>query len=185
MSVIKHYRRKLQHGGDPPGPANLEAHFAYLGQGLGEGIFPGDAPVRRFGLPTLGRGTFALAQDDSVAGKGLGRAVPALTPAFGVGEGVDRLVKNRGIRKAQLMELGDAIRQVRRAFRPLPDKQADSGGLFGAQPFASHQAGDRGACVEAAGPGLHVIGQAPVEFALHQQVQRLGQLLGDSGHLAC
>ena len=39
--------------------------------------------------------------------------------------------------------------------------------------LARHQAGHGAAGIEAAGPGLHVVGHAPIEFALHQQVQRL------------
>ena len=86
--------------------------------------------------------------------------------------------------ETQFIQCRDTGRQARRALRPVPDKQADPLGLLGAECLARHQPGDRAAGVEAAGCGLHMVGQAPVEFALQQQVQWLRQLLGDGGDLA-
>jgi hypothetical protein len=50
--------------------------------------------------------------------------------------------------------------------------------------FAPHQTGDGGASVDTAGAGLNMLGQAPIEFALYQQIQRLCQLLRNDADLS-
>ncbi|MNR13316.1 hypothetical protein D3C85_1297130 [compost metagenome] len=57
--------------------------------------------------------------------------------------------------------------------------------MLGTQYLAGHQAGHGAAGTEAASLRLYVVGHAQIEFALHQQIQWLCQLLGDAGNLAC
>ena len=184
LPVIECHRCQLQQWGDAPGPADLEMHLAHFGQGLGEGVFPGGDPIRRFGLPAFGRRALFLTQDDAITGKGQGRAVPVITPALGVGKTIDRLAVGGGIREAQRIQGRMAGEQYRGPLWPVPDKQADTRRLSGIQHLAGHQAGHRGAGVEAAGLSLYVVGQAPVEFALHQQIPWLRQLSGNGRDLA-
>ncbi|MNR19629.1 hypothetical protein D3C85_1364340 [compost metagenome] len=96
-----------------------------------------------------------------------------ITPALSVGKVMDRLAVNGGVREAQLIQCSRPCEQVRRALGPVPRKQADPRGLCGIQRFATHQPGHRGAGINAAVPGLYVVVQAPIELALHKQVQRL------------
>ncbi|MNN51924.1 hypothetical protein D3C81_1665870 [compost metagenome] len=90
---------------------------------------------------------------------------------------------NRG--ETQRRQRGDSLGQLRWALWPVPDEQSDTGGLRGIQGFASHQSRDGGASVNAAGSSLHVLVQAPIEFALHQHIQRLCQVLRYGADLLC
>ncbi|MNG21825.1 hypothetical protein D3C84_1062340 [compost metagenome] len=94
-------------------------------------------------------------------------------PAFGIDDGGDWLAVCRGTREAQRSQRHGTRGHARRPLGPVPDKQVDVGGLFGAQDLARHQAGYRATSIEATGPGLHMIGQAPIQFALHDQVPGL------------
>ncbi|MNP09923.1 hypothetical protein D3C76_1020510 [compost metagenome] len=67
---------------------------------------------------------------------------------------------------------------------PFPGKQADPLGLLDAQCLAGHQAGYRAAGVQAAGDGLYMVSEAPVELALYHQVPWLGQALRNGADLA-
>ncbi|MNV60815.1 hypothetical protein D3C71_1532920 [compost metagenome] len=96
-----------------------------------------------------------------------------LAPAFGINDGGDGLAVCRGTREAQRSQRRGTLGYARRSLGPVPDKQVDAGGLFGAQDLACHQTGHRATSIEATGPGLHVIGQAPIQFALHDQVPGL------------
>ncbi|MNN72690.1 hypothetical protein D3C81_1887500 [compost metagenome] len=93
-----------------------------------------------------------------------------ITPTFDVGQRSDGLGVLRGTGEPQFFQFRDTGWQARRSVRPFPGKQADSLGLLDAQRLARHQAGNRAAGVEAAGAGLHMVSQAPVEFALNHQV---------------
>lgn len=86
--------------------------------------------------------------------------------------------------ETQFCQRGDSLRQLRWALGPVPNEQSNPGGLLCIQRFSPHQTGDGGASVNAAGSGLHVLAQVPIEFALHQQIQRLCQALRDGVDLA-
>ncbi|MNZ49903.1 hypothetical protein D3C78_676820 [compost metagenome] len=94
-------------------------------------------------------------------------------PVFGIDNGGDWLAVFRGTREAQLSQRRGTLGHARRPLGPVPYKQIDVGGLLGAQDLARHQAGHRATSIEATGPGLHMIGQAPIQFALHDQVPGL------------
>ncbi|MNZ97739.1 hypothetical protein D3C78_1169940 [compost metagenome] len=95
-------------------------------------------------------------------------------PAFGIADGGDWLAVCRGTGEAQRRQCCGLGGCACRPLGPVPDKQVDAGGLFGAQDLARHQARHRGAGVEAASAGLHMIGQAPIQFTLHEQIPGLG-----------
>ncbi|MNQ98493.1 hypothetical protein D3C85_1141860 [compost metagenome] len=72
LAIIQLHRLECQHGGDATTATDGEGYLAYFGQHLGKGVLPGRNPVGRLGLPALGGGALALAQDHAVAGKGQG-----------------------------------------------------------------------------------------------------------------
>ncbi|MDT4857637.1 hypothetical protein FQZ97_920700 [compost metagenome] len=102
-----------------------------------------------------------------------------LAPVAGLVEIADRLAEAQAVGKTQGVEALQALLHRARAVRPVPDEQADVGGLFIVEAVPRQQPGDPAARSQAAGLGLHMRGQAPIEFALQGQVKRRRQVLRD------
>ncbi|MNN00718.1 hypothetical protein D3C81_1133180 [compost metagenome] len=80
--------------------------------------------------------------------------------------------------ETQRCQPGQAFGLGVRAFGPVPDEQTDSAAQLGAQLFARHQSGHSAASVKTSGSRLHMVVEAPVQFALQGEIEWLGKLPG-------
>ena len=128
--------------------------------------------------------TCGLAQHHTIGGEGQGAAKPVLSPVLRLAGIGDAMAEGRAIGKAKVPKLGQPLRRIGGAVRPVPDEQADAGGFLGGKRLARQQSGDPCAGALAAAFGLHMARQAPVQFALQHGIERLGELCGHGGQSA-
>ncbi len=79
--------------------------------------------------------------------------------------------------KAHGLQACESLRHIGRPVRPVPDEHPDGVGLLRADRLPRQQACDLAARVDAAGCGLNVVVQPPVQLALQYGGFTLGQLL--------
>ncbi|MNE30190.1 hypothetical protein D3C80_1236920 [compost metagenome] len=106
-----------------------------------------------------------------------------LAPVCCILQRVDGDAVKLAVRKPQSCQLGEAFGLLLGAVRPAPHEQADSVALCASQLLACEQPGHGTPGVGAACLGLHMIVQAQIQLTLQVQVDRLGQLPGDSAEL--
>lgn len=91
----------------------------------------------------------------------------------GLGNALNGLAVALAVAEAPACQAGQALAECLGPLGPGPHEQADAGGFGVAQPVTVHQPRHLAARIEPAMGRLHMAVEAPIEFALQYQVDRL------------